>query len=395
MYIYILSLSSFLWLLLGFARNPYPVYCRFLQLLNSLDHRCRMMGTIADHEVHYADNKKIHYLASGPVKGPLIIFVHGWPATAITWKAQLDAFAAVGFRAIAPDMPGYGQSTARRVIDDYCLEALVEGMMALLADIGRKAAIWVGHDWGSAVTSSVTIHHPEAVKALVSENVPYASIELGWNGFLPTIDREIYPADEYEYGQWDYMKLYEEDFEKAVAWFDSDVVGICKAFLQEKRAPPNRAEPTITCRARKNGWLDGLPKPPSYDQTGPPTLPPDVFDSFVSDMQRTTFWPGSAYYLHHKRNAEYNGNRDLRLTKPALFVHGQWDLVCETKTSRLAENMREVCSNLTEVTIDAGHFSQFDKPREFNAALMRFILEEVQTEWPGFWDSGYVKKPSV
>lgn len=109
----------------------------------------KIMATITDHEVVYAGNKKIHYLAAGPVNGPLILFIHGWPSTAITWKAQLDAFAAVGFRAIAPDMPGYGQSTARRVADDYCQEALVEGMMALLADTGRKAAIWVGHDWGS------------------------------------------------------------------------------------------------------------------------------------------------------------------------------------------------------------------------------------------------------
>ena len=58
----------------------------------------------------------------------------------------------------------------------------------------------------------------------------------------------------------------------------------------------------------------------------------------------------------------------------------------------LFEPMREVCSNLTEVTIDSGHYVSHE---EFNAALIRFIVEKVPTEWPGFWDSGYTKKPSV
>ncbi|GES59268.1 cytochrome P450 [Aspergillus terreus] len=44
--------------------------------------------------VLYADDKRIHYLAAGPVNGPLIFFIHGWPGTAVTWKSQLDAFAA-------------------------------------------------------------------------------------------------------------------------------------------------------------------------------------------------------------------------------------------------------------------------------------------------------------
>ncbi|KAJ5725830.1 uncharacterized protein N7483_007187 [Penicillium malachiteum] len=351
------------------------------------------MSTITHHEVTYADGiKKIHYLATGPEDGPLIIFVHGWPATAITWKRQLDAFAAVGFRAIAPDMPGYGQSTARRIADDYCQEAIVEGLMALLGDTGRDAAVWVGHDWGSGVVSSVTIQHPEAVKALVNVCVPYNTIELGWDAFLPLVNRDIYPEDKYPYGQWDYQKAYEEDFEKTIEWFDQDVAGLCSLFAQK---PGPRPDPKVAAEAmatvRKVGWLGGLAKPPSAAQLGPPILPPEIFDSFSADMQKTGFWTGSAYYLHHKRNAEYNGGRELKFTKPALFVHTKWDVICETKESRLMERMRENCSNLTEVTIDAAHFVMFEKPVELNAALFRFLVDAVPTEWPGYSDSEYAK----
>ncbi|KAI1756145.1 putative epoxide hydrolase [Xylaria castorea] len=349
---------------------------------------------ITEHDVVYAGgDKKIHYLAAGPVSGPVILFIHGWPGTGITWKAQLDACAGLGFRAISPDMPGYGKSTARRVLDDYTQEALVEGMMALLADTGRDAAIWVGHDWGAGVTSSVATQHPEVVKALVNIAVPFHTVERGWKAFLPLVNRELYPVDEYEVGQWDYMKKYEESFEEAVAWFEQDIAGFCKAGLQKSTVPTSRVS-SGTSKVRKDGGWFGLPKPPPVEATGPPTLPPDVYNSFITDMQKTGFWPGSAYYMHHERNAEYNGKAPGggRLTLPVLFIHAAWDLVCDTKTSRLAEPMRQVCSNLTEVTVEAGHFAQYEKPGEINAALFRFIVEQLPTEWPGYWDTGYVNK---
>ncbi|KAI1083647.1 putative epoxide hydrolase [Whalleya microplaca] len=346
-----------------------------------------MATTITEHDVIYAGgDKKIHYLAVGPTDGPLILFLHGFVGTGITWKAQIDAFAGLGFRAVAPDMPGYGRSTARRVADDYCQEALVEGMMALLADNGRPAAIWVGHDWGAGVTSSVATQHPEAVTALVNLVVPFRTIERGWDGFKPLIDRTLYPADEFEFGQWDYMKNFEENFERTVEWFDSDIAGICKAFQQRPAGPPvSRFATGLATVRRDGGWMGGAPKPPGVDATGPPMLPPEVYNSFAGDMQRTGYWQGAAYYLHHKRNAEYNGKApsEGKLTQPVLFIHGAWDLVCETKTSRLADPMRQNCSNLTEVTIEAGHFLHYEKPTEVNAALSNFIKEKLPSEWPG------------
>lgn len=353
--------------------------------------------SITEHDVVYAGgDKKIHYLAAGPADGPLILFIHGWPGTGITWKAQIDAFARLGFRAIAPDMPGYGQSTARRVADDYCQEALVEGMVALLGDTGRDAAVWVGHDWGAGVTSSVATQHPEIVKALINIAVPFHTIEYGWDGFLHLVNRELYPADKYEYGQWDYMKHYEENFEGAVEWFEKDLPGFLKAGLQKSTPTPSRFA-AITATVRKDGGWGGQPKPPPVEVTGPPVLPKDVYDRFVTEMNKTGIWAGSAYYSHHKRNGEYNRKAASggKLSQPVLFVHATWDLVCDTKSSRLAEPMRRVCSNLTEVTVDAGHFAHYEKPEEVNAALTRFLVEELPTEWPGYWDKGYIKNKTA
>ncbi|KAJ5738165.1 epoxide hydrolase [Penicillium malachiteum] len=352
------------------------------------------MSAITHHEVNYADGiKKIHYVASGPVDGPLIFFIHGWPATGITWKAQLEACASVGFRAIAPDMPGYGQSTARREVDDYCIEAIVDGMIALLADTGRKAAVWVGHDWGSGIVSAVALQHPEVVKAMVNMCVPFLTIELGWDALLSLMNRDVYPVDKYEFGQFDYIKNWEENFEKTVEWFDSDIAGVCAVMAQKFISRKDTMRPNdMMALVRKNsGWLGGIPKPPSRQQLGPVALPDDVFESFVSDMEKTGFWPGSAYYLHLDRNAKYNANCEKKVDFPVLFIHARWDMTCETIHSQFPEPMRQNCSNLTEAKIDAAHFLYFEKPREVNAVLLRWLADQVPSEWPGALESEYTK----
>lgn len=358
------------------------------------------MATITEHDVSYADGAKtIHYLAAGPASGPLIIFLHGWPAIGLTWKAQLQAFALLGFRAVAPDMPGWGKSSHRRVISDYTQEALVEGMLALLSANGGSAAVWVAHDWGAGVASSLTAQHPEVVKALVLLCIPYRSAELGLDHLVSLVDRTIYPEAEYPFGQWDYMAYYEEDFEKCMADFEANIPGLCK--LMFARPPPqgysvdDMSKPAPTAGIRKNkGLFGGNPAPPA-EVLPPPLHEGEVFDAFLAATEKTGVWGGSAYYMNHKANAAYNskapnGGR-LGKDKPVLFIHAKFDSIGATLNTRLAEPMREACENLTEVTIAAGHNVQWEKPEEVNAAIARFLVEEAKENWPAYAVSDYHK----
>lgn len=96
--------------------------------------------------ISYSD-KTIQYISAGPNNGPLMIFLHGWPAIASTWKPQLECFANLGFRVVAPDMPGYGGSTANKVTEDYSMESINEGLVELLKAQKKEKAVWLGHDW--------------------------------------------------------------------------------------------------------------------------------------------------------------------------------------------------------------------------------------------------------
>jgi soluble epoxide hydrolase / lipid-phosphate phosphatase len=132
--------------------------------------------TITEHTVK-TDRHTSFYLAAGPENGPLIIFIHGWPELSISWRHQLPALAALGFRAIAPDMRGYGRSTAYNKKGEYAQEHIVRDMLDLLDSLGRDKAVWVGHDWGSPVVWNIASHHPERCDAVANLCVPWFT---GW-----------------------------------------------------------------------------------------------------------------------------------------------------------------------------------------------------------------------
>ena len=134
------------------------------------------------------------YLSCGPASAPLMIFVHGWPELSLSWRHQLPCFASLGFRAIAPDMRGYGRSSLYRGHEDYRLEVIVEDMLELLGALGADKAVWVGHDWGSPVVWSLASHHPNHCFAVANLCVPYLPAGFSIDNLIALVDRTIYPA---------------------------------------------------------------------------------------------------------------------------------------------------------------------------------------------------------
>ena len=133
------------------------------------------------------------FLSCGGASATPIIFVHGWPELSISWREQLPAFAALGFRAIAPDMRGYGRSSVYPRHEDYALEEIVADMVELLGALGAKKAIWVGHDWGAPVVWSIAQQHPELCHGVANLCVPYQPDGFAVETVVPLADRAVYP----------------------------------------------------------------------------------------------------------------------------------------------------------------------------------------------------------
>jgi len=343
-----------------------------------------MTFPVTEHTVK-TDRHTTGYLACGPQDGPLLVFCHGWPELSLSWRHQLPAFAALGFRCVAPDMRGYGRSSTYTRHEDFAQELIVQDMLELLASLGRAPgqdrAVWIGHDWGSPVVWNMAAHHPDKTVGVASLCVPYIK------GFtlderLPLIDRKLYPEAEYPVGQWDYQYFYFENFEKAHKGFEANVRNTVKTMFR-KGNPDSVGKPAFTASIRKQGgWFGGGPWP-DLPCDGDVLTEQDL-EAYTAALTRNGFFGPDAWYMNNEANGAYakraaNGGR---LAMPVLFLHGAYDTTCETMTSRLAEPMRRDCADLTEVVVKSGHWMAQEKPVDVNRALVRWLATRLAGYWP-------------
>jgi epoxide hydrolase 4 len=133
------------------------------------------MTTLKDVELRdgYADlgEVRLHYVEAGD--GPLVVLLHGFPDFWYSWRFQIPALAAAGFRVIAPDMRGYNLSSRPSSVSSYAPAKLAADVRDLITERGASRAFLAGHDWGAAVAWLAAMRHPEAVERLAILNVPH------------------------------------------------------------------------------------------------------------------------------------------------------------------------------------------------------------------------------
>lgn len=317
-----------------------------------------------------------HFLSAGPESGTPIIFVHGWPELSISWRHQLPYFADKGYRAIAPDMRGYGASAVYKNHADYAQRAVVADMLELADALAIERAVWVGHDWGCATVWQIARHHPDRCLAVANLCVPYYTIEAGWPGLLPYIDRELYPEDEYPAGQWEYQRFYEENFAQATATFDAHPERMA-ALLFRKGNPQTAGQISGTALTRKQGgWFSGGEVPDMPRDAD--VLSEADLRHYAEALARNSFFGPDSYYMNHTANAAYTREaRSHELEMPVLFLHARYDATCETIKSRAAEPMRRHCADLQEQVVDSGHWMAQERPDAVNAYLAGWLRERV------------------
>ncbi|KAJ2979149.1 hypothetical protein NQ176_g3426 [Zarea fungicola] len=217
-----------------------------------------MEGTAISSQSFTGSKGTIHYLSGGPETGPLIIFVHGCPFPAITWRPQLQCFASLGFRVVAADTTGYGDSYNSADVADYSMESQVSDQLELLSHVGREKAVFIGHDWGSAIVWSIAAHHQDKCLGVAALGIPYRTVELGLEKLVATVDRNLYPEDEYPYGQWDYMVYYNQNTKDIEAYHAEHGDRLAKLFTMPYDGPiPPVQTPGVTASVTKSGGFFG------------------------------------------------------------------------------------------------------------------------------------------
>jgi len=318
-----------------------------------------------------------HTIECGPADGPLMIFLHGWPSIGLMWSAHMDAFAADGWHCVAPDLRGFGGSSAPAANDAYTTEDVVADMAELHDHLGGKPAIWVGHDWGCVVVGALVAHEPRRSRGVVLTSLAYQPDGHALRTIVPLVDRTIYPVDQYPDGQWDYYRYYTTHFETAVADLDADkTASLASIFRSGDPAGIGKVSPNAVV-ARNGGRFDAAHRAPPTE-ADPALWPPADFDVLVQSFEAHGFRASCAWYLNDDADVAYARTAfdGGRLSQPVLFVNGDFDQICSITGNRQGDPMRAACADLTVTSLPAGHWL----PLERKAELIQAIRTWLQTK---------------
>jgi pimeloyl-ACP methyl ester carboxylesterase len=285
-----------------------------------------------------SDGIELNVIEAG--EGPLVVLCHGFPELAYSWRHQIPALAAAGYRVIAPDMRGYGSSSAPKEIEAYDILSLCGDMAGLLDAVGEQQAVFVGHDWGANVTWWMAAIHPERVRAVAGLSVP----------FVPRAPAAPIPIMRAHLG---------EDF--YIVWFQEPGVAD-EALARDVRR-------TLTT---SRVWTAQWAEEEGADTTRAEWLSEEELAVYVDAFTRTGFTGGLNWYRNIDRNRELTAPYERKIEQPAMFLTGKLDPV---QNFMPAEAMNGWVTDLRSQVVvpEAGHWVQQQAPEAVNTALLDFL----------------------
>jgi pimeloyl-ACP methyl ester carboxylesterase len=316
------------------------------------------------HRTVEANGIRIHVAEAG--EGPLVLLCHGFPESWYSWRWQLKALAEAGFRAVAPDMRGYGQTDRPEAIEAYTLLHLVGDMVALVPALGAERAAIVGHDWGAPVAWSAALIRPDVFRAVAGLSVPFLRRGLGLTtAMMPRTDAAQF-----------YM-LYFQEPGVAEAELERDTRATLRALLVggSGDAPPRPGDGSrdaaVGMVPRDGGFLSRRAAPERL----PSWLTEADIDFYAGEFSRTGFRGGLNWYRNIDRDfalmAPFEG---LKLAVPALYIAGDRDMVVAFAGAGI-QSMKSFAPQLRETIMlpGCGHWTQQERPDQVNAALIGFL----------------------
>jgi pimeloyl-ACP methyl ester carboxylesterase len=288
--------------------------------------------------------------------GPAVVMVHGFPELGYSWHHQLATLAASGFRAIAPDMRGYGASDCPDACEAYDLEHLAADMAGLLDALGIEKAVFAGHDWGGFVAWAMPVLYPERTMGVIGVNTP--------NFPFPTtaVYRTLVDADEKMYILWFQEPCVAEVF------LETRVRSVFEKLMRRGVSPEEALAQAELHGVDLNTYL----KIDAIEPIGAPLLTPAELGYYTRAYQKAGFRGGINWYRNIDRNAERLPEAGTtKLALPSLMITAEWDPAIPPA---LAAGMPEICSDLEIHMIKGcGHWTQQDEPEQLSGLMQSWL----------------------
>lgn len=341
------------------------------------------------HEILPVNGIDLHIATAGD--GPLVVLCHGFPGLWYSWRHQLPALAEAGYRAVAVDQRGYGQSSRPTAVDDYTSTVICNDMLGLLDALGEEQAVFVGHDFGAPLVWNLAVRHADRVRGVVAVACPYDFDVAGRGGMgsnppprdpdapLGMINAGMRPSESFTaLAQNHFIHLH---YFQQIGPAEAELGGRVREFLTRlfwALSAKGKLLDWSSYPSTGTGYLDALA---AAGQSLPwPWLSEADMDYYVNEYER--LGPDLAFVggLHSYRVADRNWEiglpwADSLVEVPAMFVSGKQDPTLTIVGEHALSVMQRTVPSMRAVELidSAGHFVQQEQAAAFNLALLGFL----------------------
>ena len=306
-------------------------------------------------------------------EGPLVIFCHGWPESWYSYRHQLPVVAKAGFKAVAYDVRGYGESDKPHEIEAYSMRNMTNDVIGIIDALDYDTAITIGHDWGGPIALNTAALNEDRITATGTLSVPFNS-----RGPMPTLDlwKEIY-KDRFFY-QLYFQKegIAEEEFESDLTralfmtYTNSDGRGMKFNFEKGQSG-------LVPEKTKDSTFLEGM----EVFEDFPDWFSKEDLDYFVSQFEISGL--RGPFNRYRAQNIDWHEIPELEgkiLEQPAFFVTGTLDPVNffvpsdQSLTDRIKPNYKNIL--FAEELEGIGHWTQQEAPEEVNTFILNFLKKE-------------------
>ncbi|XP_042404460.1 epoxide hydrolase A-like isoform X1 [Zingiber officinale] len=313
------------------------------------------LGEGIAHRTVFVNGINMHVSEKGD--GPVVLLLHGFPELWYTWRHQMHRLAALGYRAVAPDLRGFGDSEVPADPRDYSIFHIVGDLIELINSLGQDQVFVVGHDWGSMVAWNLSMFRPDKVRAMVNlsqaftpRNPTRKSLEYLRSAF----------GDDY------YICRFQEPGKIEAEFASYGTAWVLKKFLTYRNPGPFYIN-------KDQGW--SLPS----EIPLPSWLSEFDIDYYSNKYEKTGFTGGLNYY----RALDLNWNltapwTNARINVPVKFIVGDLDLTYHAPGAQdfiHKGGLKNFVPSLKEVVVmeGVGHFINEEKPDEISEHISDFI----------------------
>ena len=316
--------------------------------------------------VQFADTNGIRmaYYEVGPAgEGTPVVFCHGFPELAFSWRHQLADFDAAGRWAIAPDQRGYGLTDRPESVDAYAIEELCADLAGLLDAKGIDRAVMCGHDWGGIVVWQFALRHPDRIAGVIGVNTP----------FMPRTPVDPIAAMRAAYGDDMYIVWFQKPGE-ADAALGIDPERTIRFFMRHPTMTQEQYR-KLPQEYRTLALGKGLE---AYDPAGDQhqLLNDEEVAAFAQTFARTGFTGGINWYRNFSGNWERSAGLVEKVEAPSLMIMAEHDVVL---SPQMADGMERYVPDLERHLVEkSGHWTQ----QEYPAEVSRVMLDWLSRNFP-------------